>query len=250
MPENTGSDDLLRSFADLTDLLVAMPDVSTLLERTAVLAAAAVTPGASCGITLSRNGPALTVAASDARGAQIDELQYEVDEGPCLDALRMGAVVDVPRLADEDRWPGYRPRALTAGVRSSHSMPLRIGSQTIGAVNFYADRPHRFGPVQREHAVIYARQIVNLIRVALRCVEQMELIDQLRQALTSRAVIDQAIGVLAARQGVTPDEAFILLRRASQNSNRKLRDVAATTVRSTSLPDSGSPDPGRAGIRV
>jgi GAF domain-containing protein len=143
-------------------------------------------------------------------------------------------VVEVPRLADDDRWPEYRPRALALGVRSSLSLPLGLGGETVGALNFYSARPERFNDVEREHADVYVRQIVNVITVALRHFEQVETIEQLRQALTSRATIDQAIGVLVARERVTPEQAFVLLRRASQNSNVKLRDVAATIVRNAS----------------
>jgi GAF domain-containing protein len=225
---------LIGAFTELTDLLVAMPDVSTLLQRTATLAAAAVAPNTSCGITLARNGPPLTVAASDGRSPQVDEQQYEVDEGPCLDALRHGIVVAVPRLTDEDRWPEYCPRALALGVRSSLSLPLRIEGASVGALNLYCDRAERFNEVERENAEIYARQVVNVMSVALRHFEQVETIEQLHQALTSRATIDQAIGVLVARERVTPEQAFVLLRRASQNSNVKLRDVAAALVRNAS----------------
>ncbi|MFI5958855.1 GAF and ANTAR domain-containing protein [Cryptosporangium sp. NPDC051539] len=232
MPESTVSAELVGSFTELTDLLVAMPDVGTLLQRTATLAAAAVAPYASCGITLARNGPPLTIAASDVRSSQVDEQQYEWDEGPCLDALRQGVVVDVPDLAGDERWPRYRPRALALGVRSSLSLPLRIRDETVGALNFYGGRAGRFGSVEREHADIYARQVVNVVTVALRHFEQVELIEQLRGALMSRATIDQAIGVLVAREGIDPEQAFVLLRRASQNSNVKLREVAAAILRS------------------
>lgn len=232
MPELPVSAELVGSFTELTDLLVAMPDVSTLLQRTASLAAAAVAPYSSCGITLARSGPPLTIAASDGRSSQADEQQYELDEGPCLDALRHGVVVDVPRLTDEERWPEYRGRALALGVRSSLSLPLHIQDETVGALNFYGDRADRFGELEREHADIYARQIVNVVVVALRHFEQIELIEQLREALTSRATIDQAIGVLVAQERINPEQAFVLLRRASQNSNVKLRDVAAALLRS------------------
>lgn len=236
MSEPTVLGDRSVPYGELTDLLVEMPDVHTLLESVATLAADALSPGVSCCVTLRRNGSPITAAASDAIGPRIDEQQYELDEGPCLDAARLNVVVDVPALADDDRWPEYRPRALAAGVLSSYSLPLTVGEQSVGAVNYYGDRPERFGEAERAYAASYTDEIDKVIRVTLRHVEQTELIGQLREALTSRATIDQAIGIVIARQHVGPDEAFALLRRASQNSNQKLRDVAAALVRSASSP--------------
>lgn len=231
MIEYPGSGRTGVAFAELSDLLVAMPDVNTVLQHTAVLAAAAVAPYTSCGITLVRSGPVLTVAASDGRTPQIDERQYETDEGPCLDALRHGVTVDVPRLADDHRWPRYRDHAFALGVRSSLSLPLRIGPDVVGAVNFYGDRVERFGDRERDHADVYARQLENVLVVGVRHFEQLEVLEQLRSALACRTTIDQAIGVLVERERVTPAQAFVLLRRACQNSNVTLPTVAAVLVR-------------------
>ncbi|GAA0252560.1 GAF and ANTAR domain-containing protein [Cryptosporangium japonicum] len=220
--------------AELTDLLVAMPDVEVLLRDAAVRAASALAPGVSCGITILRDGPPVTAAASDELGPAVDEQQYEMDEGPCLDAARHHEPVDVPVFEEEGRWPRFRSRALAAGVRSSYSLPLVVDDRSVGAANFYGDRPARFGATERAYAGAYTAEVGKVLRVALRHVEQVELIGQLREALTSRATIDQAIGILIARQRISPEEAFALLRRASQNSNLKLRDVAAALVRSAS----------------
>jgi GAF domain-containing protein len=94
------------------------------------LAAGVVTPAATCGLTVRRNRQPLTVASSDARAAQIDEFQYEIGEGPCLDALDTDQTILVDDF-DDDRWPRFRTHALPHGVASSLSIPLVVEGQQL-----------------------------------------------------------------------------------------------------------------------
>ena len=129
--------DLLTAFAALQSLLLDSPNLAGFLGDVARLAAGVV-PCASCGITVRRDGQPLTVASSDKWAEQVDEVQYGAGEGPCLDTLHTGAVIDVPDLAADGRWDGYRQHALEHGVRSSVSIPLAVGSATVGALNLAA----------------------------------------------------------------------------------------------------------------
>ena len=95
---------------------------------------------------MRRDHGAITVASSDSRAGQVDEIQYGHDEGPCLHSLATGEVVVVDDLAEDDRWVGYRMPALGHGVRSSLSLPLHTDSEVIGALNIYATTPRAFGP--------------------------------------------------------------------------------------------------------
>lgn len=221
--------DLLGTFAALQSLLLDSPNLAGFLGGVARLAAGVV-PSASCGITARRDGQPLTVASSDERAEQVDEVQYGAREGPCLDSLCTGAVIDVPDLASDGRWDSYRPHALKHGVRSSLSLPLAVGNATVGALNLYGDVPHAFDAAARGHAETFAVQAAAALTLVLSRICQAEDTAHLEQALTSRTVIDQALGILMAQQRCNADRAFALLRAHSQNSNRKLRDVAADLI--------------------
>jgi GAF domain-containing protein len=228
-PAEQAEPDLLQAFAALQSLLLTSPSLDAFLDDVAGLAAGVV-PGASCGITIRRNGQPLTVASSDERAEKVDEVQYGAGEGPCLDTLRTGAVVDVPDLATEGRWDRYRPHAAANGVRCSLSLPLGAGADTVGALNLYGYRPGAFDLAARGQAELFAAQAAAALTLVLRTASLVEDRANLEQALTSRTIIDQAIGILMAQQRCTAAAAFALLRAHSQNNNRKLRVVAADLI--------------------
>jgi GAF domain-containing protein len=218
--------------SELLSLLSNGLHLDVFLDRAAQLAAQVVTPTASCGITLRRDGQPFTVATSDTLAAQVDEVQYGRDQGPCLDSLRQGIVVQVDDLTHEDRWDGYPVHALAHGVISSLSMPLQVGGHTVAALNLYSQQPAMFDGPARRHAEAFADQCAAALTLALRQVDQAELQQQLLEAVGSRSVIDQAIGILMGQQRCTAATAFDLLRQASQHRNRKLRDIAADIITS------------------
>ncbi len=226
----TSDRNLTSAYGQLFDLLVSSPAVDTFLNQVVRLATDVVPAAAAGGITVHRDGHLVTVASSDPFAARVDEIQYGADEGPCLDALRSGEVVQVDDLAGESRWESYRPHALAEGVASSLSLPLTVDGRTIGALNLYARRPDAFVPPARTHAEAFAGQCAAALTVTLRQADQSELQRQLAEAMASRSVIDQALGVLMGQQRCTASAAFDLLRQASQRRNRKLRDVAAAVI--------------------
>jgi GAF domain-containing protein len=225
--------DLTAALGELAALMLATPSMTALLDDLARLAAGVLTPPASCGITLSQDHAALTVANSDSLAAQLDEVQYGQGEGPCLETLHTGRTVMVLDTATEHRWGSYPARALGYGVRSSLSLPLTVNGDTRGALNLYATTTQAFGPEQQDRARLFAVQASTALTLAHRQAQQTQLTDQLREALATRAIIDQALGILMAQQTCDPDTAFAILRTTSQNQNRKLRDVAAGIVRAT-----------------
>ena len=170
------------------------------------------------------------MASSGQLALDVDERQYAEGYGPCLDAVRLGEIVIVPDMASETRWPEYLPRAREAGVAASVSIPLPIEDRHIGALNIYT----RQTDILDETAIETARTIAGFAAVALvnadRYQKSTTLANQLEEALQSRAVIDQAKGILIAQHHLSADEAFDMLIRMSQHSNRKLRDVAAALV--------------------
>lgn len=192
-------------------------------------------PGAeSTSITLVRGDRGFTAAHFGAMALAADELQYEHGYGPCLDAGRGNVVLRVDDMRTEDRWPDYAPRVLATGVRSSLSIPLPYQGTSIGALNIYSSVPGAFASAESLDAGL---QVAETIAVAVvnadahaRLSEQAR---NMRVAMDSRAVIEQAKGVLMAQRHVNADEAFDILREASQRYNRKLRDIATGIVAST-----------------
>jgi GAF domain-containing protein len=228
------SDDVAASVAELQGLLVGTDSVDGFLREMAVLAAGALGKTLSCGITLQPDGRPLTVASSDGLAAQVDELQYGLDQGPCLSALRTGRVVRIDDLAADARWSGYAVRALAHGVRSSLSLPMAAQGRPVGAFNLYSREPGFFGDTQTRQAERFAENAAGAVAIAARLAAHAVMTEQLRASLASRAAIDQATGIIMAEQRCTAEEAFAILRTASQNRNLKLRQVAEDIVRGVS----------------
>jgi transcriptional regulator with GAF, ATPase, and Fis domain len=246
MPETTDPAALASASGQLLGLLVQAPDLDTFLDKMVRLAAQVVTPDAACGLTTRSDGRPFTVAASNDLAAQVDEVQYGTDEGPCLDSLRSGTLIQVDDLRREERWNSYRPHAIAHGVVSSLSLPLTVNGETLGALNLYSAAPAAFAGPQREHAEAFAAQCAAALAVSLRHVRQAQEQHQLAEAMVSRGVIDQAIGILIGQHRCTATTAFDLLRQASQHRNRKLRDIAADIITNVS----GQPPQPRPGFRT
>ncbi|HEU4946775.1 MAG TPA: GAF and ANTAR domain-containing protein [Kribbella sp.] len=228
----------------LHTLLVNAPSVDEFLDQLADVAARVLDPPASCGVTTRYEGHPLTVATSDDRAAIIDEDQYGAGEGPCLESMRTGEVIEVSDQCADDRWDAYRQKAVEHGVRCSLSNPLVVDDHPVGALNLYVfDRPDAFDDENRQRTSLFAAQASAALTLAVRSAQQTELAAQLEQALSSRTVIDQAIGLLMGQQRCDADTAFTLLRKHSQNNNLKLRDVAVELITRVSghPPVSGRP---------
>jgi GAF domain-containing protein len=235
---NTASDvrtdkpDVPPSFMRLQSLLLSTPAIADFLTELSRLAAGLVSPDGASGVTARRDGQWLTVASSDGRAEQVDEVQYGRDQGPCLDAVTSRAVIDVADLTAEDRWPRYTAEAMERGVRCSLSIPVTMDDTTVGALNIYGfDRPRLFDDAHRQSAELLAAQASTAVTLAWRQVRRSDTAEQLEQMLGARSVIDQALGILMAQQHCSATEGFNLLRTYSQKSNRTLRDVAADLIR-------------------
>jgi hypothetical protein len=178
----------------------------------------------------------LTVATADPLGRLLDEQQYDIDEGPCLEAIRTRVIVSVGDLAIDTRWDGYPARALAHGIASVYSSPLLVGEQCLGALNVYARTPVRVHcPGRGDHRRALALTTAGFAG-ALRGSQDLTLADHLLTALNSRQVIDHAIGIIIGQQHCTPEQAFAALRTISQTRNVRLRDVAGELVRGAVRP--------------
>jgi hypothetical protein len=214
---------LVEAFAELSRALAAGSDVEALLDHVVGQATATVEACDYASVSLLGPGGRIrTPVATDRLVVELDELQYEAGEGPCVEAVRGTAPsVYSPDLARDERWPAFGPQAGGRGIGSLASYKLSAEG-TAAALNLYARRPDAFAEGDRDAAYL----LTNFASVVLTSTRARLQAAQLEQALESRDVIGQAKGVLMERERVTADEAFEMLRRSSQRLNRKLRDLA------------------------
>ena len=230
MSVNPDHQRLSDAYAELAGLLLASETFDDFSQQVAELAARTVQVAATCGITLSLNGRVVTVASADPLGRLLDEQQYDVDEGPCLEAVRTGRAVNAPDVASESRWDGYPPIVLAHGIGSIYSEPLLVHGRALGALNMYAHAPDAFTPEVKSLVRALAQLTAAGMAGALKNFDEITLTSRLRRALSTRAVIDQAVGIIIAHQHVSPEEAFGVLRRISQTRNIRLHEVARELV--------------------
>jgi GAF domain-containing protein len=174
-----------------------------------------------------RDGTIETRAGTDQLPWDLDEVQFDQRQGPCVDALEHEPVVQVEHLRHEQRWPRYIPAAAAAGVRSQMGVRLFSDGRHVGGLNLYSTSHDQIDPDTAETARLFATHA----GVVLGHVQQEH---HLNQALQHRKVIGQAIGILMERYRIDPDRAFEFMVRASSTGHIKLRDVADELV-STSI---------------
>lgn len=223
--------DLAAAYAELQNLILDGPDVTGFLQQLATLASAIV-PGTHCGITLRRNGQVATVVGSDEVAMRMDEVQYIRGRGPCLAASHEGTRIEVPDMETETRWGDYAGHAVANDIRSVVSLPLTLDGKTPGALNLFATTPHAFTDPDIARAEAFTAQAATALTILLRHVSRTVLDDELREALTTRAVIDQALGILMVTRKIGAHEAFEILRHSSQTTNRKVSTIAAELIES------------------
>ncbi len=216
--------ELARMFADMATAIDAKPSVEEALAETVDLATQAVGVAEMAGVSwLVKGSPIETTFASHATVKELDSIQFDIGQGPAVDATREGsiAVIDDTRL--DETYPKFSAAASARGVLSAMSCQLSSPRRAIGALNFYATQAGAFDEGCREVAQIYAAQAS--IVLANRSLE-----GDLRTAIDTRGTIGQAMGILIERHKVAPDAAFDMLVRASQHTHTKLRELAQFVV--------------------
>jgi GAF domain-containing protein len=186
--------------------------------------------------TLVRDDKGWTAAYQGRLALDADELQYERGYGPCMDAGRTGTVLLVDDMREETRWPDYTAQVVSCGVLSSLSVPLPIQTDVIGALNCYSRTASAFSAEAIEVAEELAGHVAVAVGNAVAYADATRLVEQMRTAMASRSVIDQAMGVVMAQNRCSAEAAFALMTRASQNRNIKLREIARGIVASVSRP--------------
>lgn len=218
------SDELAVRFAEMGRTLLAKRTVQETLDAIVELAVEMVDGCDHAGVLSARRGGRVeTAAVTHELVRRSDEIQDELREGPCYDALWEGASFQSPDMAREDRWPRYAPRAVELGIRTALGFQLSTSEGRLGALDLYSERPHAFGERSRQVGTLFAAHAS--IATAWARTEE-----QLREAVESRQVIGEAVGIVMERGRLTATEAFDELRRVSQSRNVKLRDVALRVV--------------------
>lgn len=224
---------LAKAFVTLADTLVADYDVIDVLHQLTLECVELLRVDAA-GLLLSDQRGALQMAAASTERARVAELfQLQSDEGPCLDCFRTSRPIAAPDLREMTDWPRFIAHTLESGYRSVHALPMRLRSETIGALNLFRVDP---GALAAEELRI-AQALADVATVGIlqeRTIRRREVIaEQLQVALNSRVIIEQAKGVLAERGQLDMDSAFQLIRGHARSTNQLLSVVALSIVNGT-----------------
>jgi GAF domain-containing protein len=227
--DQTETAQVVAKLAALPSLLVGTEEMDRLVWQTALLGVSALDMVDACGVTVLREGAPTSIMPDIATYADLEQLQYETDDGPAVRAVQRRQPVLIEQMSTETRFGEYPKHAVQRGVAASLSLPMQSGTDTLGAMTLYSTKPHDFAD-GRDLADLVVELATTALSLMLRHAEKTELAEQLATALDSRSIIDQAKGMVMMQRGCTADEAFEVLRRVSQNRNIKLRDVASTMV--------------------
>ncbi|GHH43084.1 GAF and ANTAR domain-containing protein [Streptomyces candidus] len=227
----------------VVDLLLNSESVEDFLHGLAAAALAHAPDADGCGITLETDSGYVTVTSVGGSAPTLDEEQYGLNDGPCLQAVRTGEEVHVKDLLDEERWGAYPAHALAAGTRSSLSLPVSAHTDIAGALNLYSPQPDGLASSDVATLRALAEQATGALALARKMTRTREFATDLQNAMRYRGVIDQAAGIIMAQQRCSGEQAFAVLRRASQNRNIKLRDLCTDLIiRVTGQPPHDPPE--------
>lgn len=224
---------LSASLAALSRFFVGDGTVEQTLLRVSDLTVEAVPPADLVGITMMVEGKPRTAVFTDETSPQIDQAQYDSRDGPCLQAYRDGVITSIASTREPGPWPEFRTAAAAHGIGSTMSFPMLVEKRAVGAMNLYSYRERAFGDQDRDTGELFAAQAAIVLANAQAYWDARELSIGLGEAMKSRAVIEQAKGVLMGAEGIDEDAAFEMLTAASQRENIKLRDVALRIVENT-----------------
>jgi GAF domain-containing protein len=223
--------DFNRLLAAAAREMAAEPSTGDTLQSAVRLATEMVEGCDLAGISLIRKDRWVdTPYASHEDMRLIDEEQFALGEGPCVDALRDAETVSSTDLANDPRWPAWGPKvAAEAGVHSCVCVRLFTNGASLGALSLYSCTPKGFTSLDIDHALALAAQIA----LAFQGSEQLR---NFEAGLVNRTVIGQAVGIVMERHSLDPDTAFKVLARLSSHNNIKLVEVARELVLTGTLP--------------
>jgi GAF domain-containing protein len=223
-------EDLRESLAGLSGLASNRLPLEAMLTQVAEYAVRAIPGADGAGLTLLEHDRADTIVATASFVSEIDDIQYEMDQGPCITAARDGKTVLSGSLGGDSRWPRFGGRIARLGVHSVMSLPLITPDGVVGAMNVYAHGKNAFDGRAAELGQIFAAPAAIAVQNAHVLAQTQRLATQLQSALELRGVIDRAVGIVMSRSGIDEHEALQRLRTLSQHEHRKLAEVARRIV--------------------
>lgn len=238
---NSGDQDAERELGEqlreLANVMSDSADEGLGVPRIVQVAAIALPGAEHAAISIARHNSApRTIAATGELPIQVDSIQYDLHEGPCVEALSASDVLWSDDLRADERWRRFGPQAAdSAGVRSMASFRLFITDDRRAALNFYSTEVQAFDRLALGVGALFA----SYAAVTLLAELHREKATNLERALQSSREIGIAMGILMARNLCTEEQAFDLLRQASQATHCKLRDIAAEVKQTGALPDPG-----------
>jgi GAF domain-containing protein len=223
-------EELAAMVRQLGAVVLSTETVASTVELVTRLAAETLAGTIGAGITLVDARGKRSTSASDALVEQADQIQYELDAGPCLTAWRDQAPVQVDDVASETRWPAWTAAVAGLGVRSVLSVPLVTAGASVGAIKVYSDQANVYDSRSAQLLTLFAQQAAVLLTNTLTLADARATSANVVAALDNRDIIGQAKGILIAQGAGDQDLAFAMLVSASQRSNVKLHDVARQLV--------------------
>jgi GAF domain-containing protein len=226
-PADEGLDEGLAALSRLSVRGVSLEDLLTKIASFAVRAI----PGADgAGLMLHEwDGPDIVVKGAPFVG-EINDVQRRIRQGPDLSAAAQGVTFRSGSLGGDPRWPVFGSKVARLGTHSALSLPLITLDEVIGAVTVYAHRKHAFDDRAERSGRLFATPAAIAAQNAQPLAHTHRLAANLQQALSGHRIVDQAIGIMISRSGVTAEEAFDRLRTLSQHDNVKLVEVADKVV--------------------
>ena len=226
------------TIADLARSLASEPTVQATLQRIVDMAVEEIDGCEGAGILLIDKGTIAVGAWSNDLVRRIEHLEFEVGEGPCIDAIWQRPVFESADLHDQIlEWPKFVPGAIESGIESMLAFRLFAVEETLGALDLYSGQRGGFDESARAFGAVFAAHAALALVGAQIHERDLATAANLREALATRDLIGQAKGVLMANQHIDADTAFALLRTTSQLRNEKLRLVAEYVVETGTLPD-------------
>jgi GAF domain-containing protein len=223
--------DAVRAYASLSAIVMNEQSLGQVLHKVAQLARDTVPGADEVSVTLIDGGRPTSVAFTGALAVALDERQYVDGFGPCMDAARTGHMIIVEDTSYDGAYPDFAAEARRSGISHTLSISIPTNQHIVAALNIYgAGPPGTFDRTAQDIATTLAGYAaIALLNAALYSAAMTE-IEQLRQAMASRAGIEQAKGIIMRDRHCSADEAFGVLRDISSVTHRKLRDVALTII--------------------
>lgn len=228
------SDELVDDFEQLVDLIAGTEDIKSVLGGLTVFAAEMMSKATKapieCAVTLRMRKRTATIGGSSDRAVILDRIEQALGDGPCVDALDNRVPVLLGDVQSDPRWPEYRSALAAADVRGALGVPMTLEEDSGAVLDFFAPEPGLFTDEAISGAVQFADMASKPLRLAIKIASSNQRGQDFKASMENRSVINLACGTIMAQNRCSQDEAYDFLRRASNDRNQKLHDVAQSIV--------------------